>query len=40
MYLAIGKGEMMNICKKLDVVTTSSTETKVTAKGKQFLKYT
>ena len=33
-YLAIEKSEMINIFKKLGVITTSSTETEVTAKDK------
>ena len=38
MYLTIEKCRMMNISKKLGVVTTSSIKTKVVAKGERFPK--
>ena len=38
LYLAMGKGAIMNVSKKLRLVTTSSTEIEVVANGKRFTK--
>ena len=38
MHLAMGRGGMMNVSKKLGLVTTSSTETEVVANGERFPK--
>ena len=39
MHLMMGKGAMMNVSKKLGLVTTSSTETEVASNGERFPKY-
>ena len=38
LYLTLGKGIIINILKKLELVTTSSTEMEVVANGEHFLK--
>ena len=40
LFLTMGKGAMVNVSKKLGVVTTSCTETEVMSNGERFLKCT
>ena len=40
LFIMIGKGVIINVSKKLELIMTSSTETEVVSSRKRFLKYT